>query len=149
MQHIPDDLYRQIHASMPIPCADAVICHDKRVLLCKRTNNPAKGLYWFPGGRVLKDETLREAVMRKVREETGLEVTIEENLGVDETIFPDGPFGGPTHTINVVFAVTPTSTAIPASIDTQHSEMRWFDETELNSLHPYIQTYAQRALKLV
>ncbi len=144
MQHIPDDLYRQIHATMPIPCVDAIMYHEGHILLCKRTNNPAKGLYWFPGGRVLKGETLHDAVKRKVREETGLEVTIQENLGVDETMFPDGPFGGATHTINALFLVTPSTTDVV--MDAQHDALLWCTETPLDA-HPYVRTYMERVFR--
>ena len=54
-ENIPLELYKRIHKTMPIPCVDVVIRHKDRFLLCKRKNEPAKGLYWFVGGRVLKE----------------------------------------------------------------------------------------------
>lgn len=53
----------------------ALIVDDKgRVLLLKRTRAPWRGLWGFPGGHVESGETLRQAVVREVWEETGLRV---------------------------------------------------------------------------
>jgi len=49
--------------------------HQGKVLLIKRTKDPWKNLWGFPGGHVNKNETPRQAVIREVREETGLAVT--------------------------------------------------------------------------
>jgi ADP-ribose pyrophosphatase YjhB (NUDIX family) len=47
-----------------------------RVLLIQRGKPPAEGLWSFPGGRVEAGETLEQAVVREVREETGLEIEV-------------------------------------------------------------------------
>ena len=51
-----------------------MVVHDNRVLLVKRGHEPALGQWSIPGGLIDVGETLREAVSREVREETGLEV---------------------------------------------------------------------------
>jgi colanic acid biosynthesis protein WcaH len=117
-----------------------VILNNKNeVLLCHRTNKPAQGTWWFPGGRVQKGETMREAIIRKVKQETGLEIRILEQLGTDETLFPDGPFDGPTHTINTVFLVT-AKKKDPVTLDNQHDDLRWFN-TFPKGGHPYVRKY--------
>lgn len=129
---------------MPIPCVDVVIVNDGAVLLGLRTNKPAEGTYWFPGGRVLKGETLLEAASRKVQEETGLTVKIVRQLGTEETIFPDGPFDGSTHTINVVFLATcknPTS----LKANSQNSDLKWFTKLPKNS-PSYVKKFTKLAL---
>jgi tRNA (cytidine/uridine-2'-O-)-methyltransferase len=45
-----------------------------RVLLLRRSQEPARGSFGFPGGFVDADEALEEAIAREAREETGLEV---------------------------------------------------------------------------
>ena len=69
MTFIPWSLYEQILDNMPIACVDVAILHDGKVLLVKRLDEPAKGQYWLPGGRVLKGEMLRDAAIRKTRDE--------------------------------------------------------------------------------
>ena len=50
----------------------AIVMRDNKVLLVKRGRPPGQGLWAVPGGRVKLGETLKEAVEREVREETGL-----------------------------------------------------------------------------
>jgi 8-oxo-dGTP diphosphatase len=65
-----------------IPCAGAIIKDDLgRMLLILRGHDPGKGLWSIPGGRIEPGETGEEAVVREVREETGLEVTCGRLLG--------------------------------------------------------------------
>lgn len=52
-----------------------------RLLLILRGHDPGKGLWSIPGGRIEPGESDREAVIREVREETGLEVACGEFLG--------------------------------------------------------------------
>jgi 8-oxo-dGTP diphosphatase len=58
----------------PVVSVGAVVVNGDRVLLIKRGQPPLQGQWSLPGGVVEIGETLREAVVREVREETGLEV---------------------------------------------------------------------------
>jgi colanic acid biosynthesis protein WcaH len=145
MSEIPLNLYKQIHASVPIACVDVAIIKDNKILLGRRTNKPAQGQYWLPGGRVLKGETRVEAVHRKIKQETGLEINVLAELGTDETLFPDGPFGGPTHTINTIF-LAELAGADTLIADSQNDTLEWF-ATLPDNLHPYLEKYCQIALE--
>jgi 8-oxo-dGTP diphosphatase len=69
-------------ATLVIACVGAVIKDDSgRLLLIKRGHEPGKGLWSVPGGRVEPGETDEEAVVREIREETGLIVTPGPLLG--------------------------------------------------------------------
>ncbi|MBH1940654.1 NUDIX hydrolase [Mobilitalea sibirica] len=46
---------------------------DKKLLFCKRTKDPYKGLYNLVGGKIEKDEDGYEAAYRELREETGID----------------------------------------------------------------------------
>ncbi|MFT4090091.1 MAG: bifunctional nicotinamide-nucleotide adenylyltransferase/Nudix hydroxylase [Asticcacaulis sp.] len=70
--------YKKAWAVAPYPpiftTVDAVIVHSGHVLLVKRGARPGKGLWALPGGFVEQDETLFEAVIRELKEETRLKI---------------------------------------------------------------------------
>ena len=65
---------------------------DEQLLLVRRGHGPAAGEWSVPGGRVDTGETLAEAVVREVSEETGLDVICDELVGWVERIGPDHHF---------------------------------------------------------
>lgn len=87
------------------PGVAAVVFDDRgRVLLGRRTD---RGLWGLPSGHVEAGETVVDAVCREVREETGLEVTVDRLIGVysDPTwqVF-DYPSGAVVHFVTTCFA---------------------------------------------
>lgn len=74
-----------------IPCVGAVVFDDHgRLLLVKRANPPAQGLWSLPGGRLEAGEPAEEGVLREVLEETGLHVRVEREVGSVERAAPTG-----------------------------------------------------------
>ena len=61
-----------------------------RVLLVRRANEPGRGCWSVPGGRVEADEIDHDAVIREVAEETGLEVEITRRVGGVQRCAPGG-----------------------------------------------------------
>jgi 8-oxo-dGTP diphosphatase len=64
--------------------------HDGRLLLVQRANEPGRGLWSIPGGRVEPGESARDAVVREVAEETHLRVVVDGLVGVVERPAPSG-----------------------------------------------------------
>lgn len=57
-----------------------------RVLLGKRAKDPGRGQWIIPGGRINYGETIEQAGIREIKEETGLDIEIKDRLGIYEMI---------------------------------------------------------------
>lgn len=74
----------------PVVGAGAVVQDDDgRLLVVQRGRAPARGRWSLPGGRVETGERAADAVVREVREETGLHVDVVSFVGFVEHIFED------------------------------------------------------------
>ncbi len=71
-------------------CVGAVV-HDERgrLLLVRRANDPGRGRWSLPGGRVEVGESDDDAVVREVAEETGIAVVVGRHVGTVERDAPD------------------------------------------------------------
>lgn len=140
---IPQDLYDQICRMMPIPCVDLFVT-DKvgRVLLLLRGNEPAKDQWWFPGGRVLFNETRHQAVIRKLQEECSLTPLKVEELGTYDLIL-DLPYNDlPSHAITTLYHVI-ISGDEHLKVDDQSLKAEWRfpkDWMERN-LHEFVKSH--------
>lgn len=76
----------------PQVCVGAVVVDAERLLLVRRGQGPAAGEWSVPGGRVEFGETLAEAVLREVAEETGLDGVCDELIGWVERISAEHHF---------------------------------------------------------
>ncbi len=65
-------------------CVGALVRRGEEFLLVRRKNPPEQGLWALPGGKVEPGEGLKEAVKREVREETSIEVEVEDVVYVFE-----------------------------------------------------------------
>ena len=93
--------------------ADGVVEKDGAILLVKRGRPPFEGKHALPGGFVEAGETVEEAVMRELREETGLRTRVVRLLGVYSD--PERDPRGATDEWTRVIPVVPVALGIPAS----------------------------------
>lgn len=100
------------------------------ILLVKRKYEPFKGKWAIPGGFVLNNESLEEAVQRELMEETGIHINYLEQLYT---------FGNPerdprNRVVSVAYfgLIKPSTFKIVA--DTDAEEVQWFKITDLPSL---------------
>jgi len=136
MKNIPQKLYDKILETMPISCVDVVIVSDGKFLVVKRKDEPAKGEWWLPGGRVIKGETLKGCAHRKALEEVGLDCWVGPIVHTDETVFETGPNGIPVHSINVCFLLHPKDDSF-IKLDGHSFGFKW-DDLKETLYHPYV-----------
>lgn len=129
---IEKEEYDRITSMVALPCVDAFIFRERKILLMKRNHHPAQGQWWVPGGRVQKGEPILEALRRKVQEETSLFISSAMEAGITETIFED------KHTINCSFFVEVLGDVL---LNEDHSEYAWFDINNLSQLGLHSEIY--------
>lgn len=71
------------YPTQPVVGVGALIVHKGKLILVKRGVEPAKGKWSIPGGAVELGEKIREAVVREVKEESGLDVEIALETPMD------------------------------------------------------------------
>ena len=109
-----------------------VVDSDRRVLLVRRGRPPGKGLWSVPGGLVRLGETLREAAVREVQEECGVEISPGQILGVVEPRVHDDRGRLRFHYVIVDLVATYCGGAALAASDAD--EVRWVTESDLDIL---------------
>ena len=76
----------------PEVCVGAIAVDNDRLLLVRRGHGAAAGEWSVPGGRVEAGETLAEAVVRELLEETGVEGVCNDLVGWVERISEDSHY---------------------------------------------------------
>ncbi|QLG48910.1 NUDIX domain-containing protein [Natrinema halophilum] len=144
-EYVPDNTFCTFLETMPQVCVEVVVSTDQGILLVKRAIEPAKGEWFWPGSRLYKGESLREAGHRVAREELQLEIDIIEQLGVHEHFWDTSDAtGAPSrHTVNIVFLVRPQYPNKEIDLDDQHSDARFVTEAT-DSYHDYVREYFDR-----
>lgn len=99
---LPYNEYKSIYSRVPRLCVDLLIRRDSGVLLIQRAIDPGKGLWHFPGGTVLRGESIEVAARRIALEETSLSVDNLVLAGTMEFPHEDNLF---FHTISLVYSV--------------------------------------------
>lgn len=142
---VPADEWATIVRNVPIVSIDLVVFAPHRtgdgVVLAKRENEPAKGRWFVPGGRVQKGERLVEAAHRVARAELGVAVDVERLLGVYEHHYEtaDVADAGGKHYVPVGFVVRTEGESF--DLDDQHSAVRVFGRDDLPDVHPFTRAY--------
>jgi colanic acid biosynthesis protein WcaH len=146
---VPAEDFLRIVRDAPVVSIDLVVRNaESDVLLGLRNNEPARGSWFVPGGRVLKDERLDAAFARVSRNELGVALSRDDArfVGLFEHFYAENFAGVPgigTHYVVLAHRID-VSRRFATPADDQHGEFRWWSVAALldsPDVHPYTKAY--------
>jgi colanic acid biosynthesis protein WcaH len=140
-------IFKTIVDSAPLVSIDILVRKNKQVLLGKRVNKPAQGCFFSTGGRVRKNETIKQALDRIAKDELGIKLkSTPKFIDIFEHFYDDSIFENvSTHYVNLAYEYKVDE--IGSLPNEQHNEYKWFDVDELlqsDQVHKYVKDYFKR-----
>ena len=120
------------YPARPYLAVSAAIFRDGHVLIVRRALPPSQGLHTLPGGVVELGETLEQAVVREVREETSLDIEPLALAGYREAIARDA--GGRIERHFVILPFAARWIAGEIALSDELAEAHWLLPSELSGL---------------
>jgi colanic acid biosynthesis protein WcaH len=145
---LPSEQFQSIIKSTPLISIDLIVRNKAdEILLGLRTNRPAQGNWFVPGGRVLKDEPLDIAFERLIKTELNLQVQNATFRGIYQHFYNDNVFNESFSTHYIVMAyeiyIDGDLSSLPVI---QHDDYQWFSEKSLldnENVHKHTKWYFQ------
>ncbi len=135
--HLPKEDFKNLIKNGILLSLDLIIRReDGKILVGKRINQPAKGFWFVPGGRVLKNEGFQDALHRICESEVGplKEGYYYRKIGMYNHIYEDNFFGDPdfnTHYIAIGIELFESDIDLKDSMKNQHDELEYLSENEI------------------
>lgn len=134
-QRLEEQTFKTVVENTPLVSIDLIIRNSNgQILLGKRKNRPAKGLWFVPGGRIRKNESFCSAFLRLTKTELGSYIELSQSnfLGYYEHFYDDNfsSVDFSTHYVVLAFEaqLTLDLTTIPQE---QHLKYQWWNEREV------------------
>lgn len=147
-------IFKTVIENTPLVSIDLCLVFNGQILLGKRSNDPLKGIWFTPGGRIHKNETWQGALLRIAEVElclSSIEVEDFTLMGMWDHFYKNSALdqNTSTHYVNLPHYVWFQSKP-QITLDDQHGEFKWFDLAVVSSdekFHPYMRNYAGWLLK--
>jgi len=123
----------RMYPDRPYLAVSAAIIRDGRVLVARRAKGASTGVFTMPGGVVEAGETLHDALIREIREETGIAIDVVGLAGQREFITRDEAGRVARHFVILCFACRWISGEGVPLLE-ELSELRWLRPAELAGL---------------
>ena len=141
---LEDQIFKIVVDSAPLISIDILIKKGNKILLGKRINKPAQGLFFSIGGRINKNESINKAIRRIALNELNIELKSKPKfIDVFEHFYYDGIYENiSTHYVCLAYELEVDGlTDLPTE---QHSKYKWFTVDELltsKQVHKYTKNY--------
>jgi NADH pyrophosphatase NudC (nudix superfamily) len=109
----------------PAPATSIALIKDGKILLAKRKVEPEKGKWDILGGFVEAGESIEDAVIREMKEETNLDVEITEYLGSVADIYGGKP------SLPILYKVKMADENQTPNPQDDVEELAWFSTSEI------------------
>jgi ADP-ribose pyrophosphatase YjhB (NUDIX family) len=123
----------RIYPTRPYLAVSAAVFNGGRVLIVRRAAPPMQGIFTLPGGGVELGETLEQAVVREVREETGLAIEPIGLAGYRQVIARDA--AGKIERHFVILPFTARYLGGEIALNAELAEAAWLRPAEISGLN--------------
>ena len=120
------------YPDQPRVAVGAIVFEEDKVLLVRRGQPPAEGVWAIPGGRVELGESMQKAAEREIREETGLNVRAKDPVFTFDVVVRDDNGKVRFHYVIVDLIADYVSGEVRPGDDAL--EARWVSSTEMETL---------------
>jgi ADP-ribose pyrophosphatase YjhB (NUDIX family) len=119
-----------------VVCVDGFYVQEGKILLFKRNVEPFKGFWHVIGGQVDENDTLKEALIREFKEETGLKVKVGKIIAgrIEETF----------DRIKIIVAFEISNSQGEIRLNFENEAYGWFDQIPPNSVYNYAKYFQKR-----
>lgn len=132
------DVTRREYPDQPIVGVGTVVWHKERVLLVQRGRPPRVGQWSLPGGAQQLGESVSDAALREIREETGLDVDLGEVIATVDLIERDPDGQVRYHYTLIDFTAEAHGSTLRPGDDA--ADARWFGLDEIGALGLWSET---------
>ena len=148
--------FKAVIETTPLVSIDLCLICNGQILLGNRSNEPLKELWFTPGGRIHKNVTWQDALLRIAEVELGLSGSPVQDfalMGVWDHFYSNSALdqNTSTHYVNLPHYVEFKSKP-QITLDDQHGEFKWFDLSVASNdekFHPYMRNYASWLLNKI
>ena len=123
----------------PTPAVGIVCIRGEEVLLIRRGTPPKQGEWSIPGGRIEPGERAKDAALRELKEETGVDAEIEGLIDVVDAVFQNRAGDLITRHYVLIDYVAKWRVGEPVAGD-DAAEARFFHQSALRSLELWSET---------